>query len=313
MSAPSSRTSRLAAVAALVAAALLPAPPPAPAADAPEQRGDEAVTDTLRASDRQVVAGETLVLTGRASPHRPGIPVTLDYRPAGGAYQELDLARTDRRGRFSLEVAPEQTGSFRAAAKGAEAGDPVRVAVESRLTAEGRKHQLRSRGLRVRGDLEPPRADRRVTLQRLTGKGWMTVAADRTDGAGRYRLRWESPELGGHTLRAVFRGEGGLSGDKGRVDHPVYVYRSDLASYYGPGFYGNRTACGQILRRDTVGVAHKTLPCGTHARFHYRGRTRRLEVIDRGPFIGDRRWDLTNAARRKLGFPKGVDEIWATK
>ena len=46
-------------------------------------------------------------------------------------------------------------------------------------------------------------------------------------------------------------------------------------------------------------------------RFHYRGTTRRIEVIDHGPFIAGRRWDLTNAARRKLGFPNGVDDIWA--
>jgi hypothetical protein len=74
------------------------------------------------------------------------------------------------------------------------------------------------------------------------------------------------------------------------------------ATWYGPGFYGNRTACGQVLRRGTVGVAHKTLPCGAKVTISYRGRALVTKVIDRGPYRAGYSWDLTNGARELLHF-----------
>ena len=47
--------------------------------------------------------------------------------------------------------------------------------------------------------------------------------------------------------------------------------RSAGATWYGPGLYGNQTACGQTLRPDTIGVAHRNLPCGTTVKFVYHG------------------------------------------
>ena len=78
--------------------------------------------------------------------------------------------------------------------------------------------------------------------------------------------------------------------------------RSASATWYGPGLYGNRTACGRILRPGTMGVAHRTLPCGTVVRFAHRGRRVVTRVIDRGPFARGYTWDLTNGVRRALGF-----------
>jgi hypothetical protein len=80
------------------------------------------------------------------------------------------------------------------------------------------------------------------------------------------------------------------------------------ATWYGPGLYGNRTACGYTLRPGTVGVAHKRLPCNTPVRFIYRGRMLVARVIDRGPYSPGNAWDLTNGARRALDF-EGVDRI----
>jgi rare lipoprotein A (peptidoglycan hydrolase) len=74
------------------------------------------------------------------------------------------------------------------------------------------------------------------------------------------------------------------------------------ATWYGPGLYGNTTACGQVLRPGTVGVAHRSLPCGTRVKFAYRGRQLVTRVIDRGPFSAGHDWDLTNGAREALGF-----------
>jgi len=74
------------------------------------------------------------------------------------------------------------------------------------------------------------------------------------------------------------------------------------ATWYGPGLYGSHTACGQVLRPDTVGVAHRNLPCGTTVKFAYEGRQIVTTVIDRGPYSKGNAWDLTNAARQLLGF-----------
>jgi rare lipoprotein A (peptidoglycan hydrolase) len=68
-------------------------------------------------------------------------------------------------------------------------------------------------------------------------------------------------------------------------------------SWYGPGFYGNNGACGMVpggIQKDTVGVAHKTLPCGTRVAFRYNGVTVIARVIDRGPYVAGRQWDMTH-------------------
>lgn len=72
------------------------------------------------------------------------------------------------------------------------------------------------------------------------------------------------------------------------------------ASYFGPGLYGNRTACGQTLTRRTSGVAHRTLPCGTAVPVYHAGRIGIFRVVDRGPFVRGVSLDLTYAAARKM-------------
>jgi rare lipoprotein A (peptidoglycan hydrolase) len=74
-------------------------------------------------------------------------------------------------------------------------------------------------------------------------------------------------------------------------------------SWYGPGFYGKRTACGVAMTETLVGVAHRTLPCGTKITFRNpaNGRTVTAAVVDRGPYVSGRQWDLTGGLCRKLG------------
>jgi rare lipoprotein A (peptidoglycan hydrolase) len=67
--------------------------------------------------------------------------------------------------------------------------------------------------------------------------------------------------------------------------------------------YGLGLACGGVLGREQLGVAHKTAPCGTLITFTYAGRSLTVPVIDRGPYIAGREWDLTGATAAALGFP----------
>lgn len=75
------------------------------------------------------------------------------------------------------------------------------------------------------------------------------------------------------------------------------------ASFYGPGFYGKRTACGLAYTEAIMGVAHRSLPCGTLVTFRNpsSGRTITVPVIDRGPYVAGRTWDLSGAACVALG------------
>jgi rare lipoprotein A (peptidoglycan hydrolase) len=72
--------------------------------------------------------------------------------------------------------------------------------------------------------------------------------------------------------------------------------------------YGLGLACGGLLGRDQLGVAHKTAPCGTLITFTYGGRSITVPVIDRGPYIVGREWDLTGATAAALAFP-GLGQI----
>ena len=84
--------------------------------------------------------------------------------------------------------------------------------------------------------------------------------------------------------------------------------RAAGATWYGPGLYGNQTACGETLTSTVVGVAHKTLPCGTTVKLAYHGHYLITTVIDRGPYSPGNSFDLTNGARLALGF-SGADRL----
>lgn len=86
-------------------------------------------------------------------------------------------------------------------------------------------------------------------------------------------------------------------------------FRYAGASWYGgPSMWGRSTACGQTLRPGTLGVAHKTLPCGTTVKFVYHGHVLVTRVIDRGPYVKGRAWDFTQAASEALGL-EGVGRV----
>jgi rare lipoprotein A len=75
------------------------------------------------------------------------------------------------------------------------------------------------------------------------------------------------------------------------------------ASWYGPGFYGNRTANGEVFRPGTLTAAHRSLPFGTRVRVTNlnNGRSTVVRINDRGPFHGGRVIDLAQGAAQQLG------------
>lgn len=191
---------------------------------------------------------------------------------------------------------------------------PVEIAAPSTTRLQVRGEQLNvleDHRASVTGalleDRHPGQAGRVVTLQVLARRGWETIASDRTDSKGRFRLSVVPRRLGSRWLRLHFRGDA-LARSAHRRLGKINVFRLAGASWYGGG---GGLACGGELTSSTLGVANKTLPCGTIVTLRYGGRSVRVPVIDRGPYVAGREFDLTEATKRALGFGDTGD-VWST-
>lgn len=152
-----------------------------------------------------------------------------------------------------------------------------------------------------------PLAGKLVELQLYAHRRWRTVAETHTGARGRYRLRYRTRRIGSEPVRVRFTGDATDRGARRRLAR-LNVYRVVAASWYGGG---GSLACGGWLTSATLGVANKTLPCGTLVTLRYDGHKLRVPVIDRGPYVAGREFDLTEATKRTLGF-EGVGDVWAT-
>jgi rare lipoprotein A len=160
----------------------------------------------------------------------------------------------------------------------------------------------------IAGTLKPGLSGRVVALQALVARGWRTIASTHTGRGGRFHMRYVPHRAGSKRVRLRFAGDASdLSARRplGRLN----VYRLAEASWYGGG---GGLACGGELTSTTVGVANKTLPCGTRVTLRYGRHTVRVRVIDRGPYVAGREYDLTEATRRALGFGD-TGEVWSTR
>jgi rare lipoprotein A len=197
-------------------------------------------------------------------------------------------------------IAVAAPGAAQTAAKGARAATPAHAANADLQRIRLRTDVLAGRRAAVRGVVRPAIAGHRVIVQRRSGDAWRTLDRTTTTRAGRFILRWRTAGPRSAQLRVRVRGEG-IRATR-RIVGRLNVYRRAQASWYGPGLYGNGLGCGGRLTPGTLGVAHKTLPCGTKVTLRHGGRTLRVRVIDRGPYAGDREFDLTAATRARLGF-----------
>jgi len=108
---------------------------------------------------------------------------------------------------------------------------------------------------------------------------------------------------------SAFAGTGGSSapsGASGSTPAAPSTHPSGIATWFGPGFYGKQTACGQTLTPAVVGVANRTLPCGTLVSVTYDGHSLTVPVLDRGPYGHHASWDLTSGAAQALGITETV-------
>jgi rare lipoprotein A len=183
---------------------------------------------------------------------------------------------------------PDPVRAARGAARPAAGG--ARVAI-----IRGRLNVVACGRALVTGRLAAAGAGRPVALQRRGGEGWHTIARARTAPDGAFALRFRPQEPGSAAVRVR---AGAAHARAGRLN----VYRRAQVSWYGPGLYGGRLGCGGTLTPGTLGVASRSLPCGSKVTLRHGGRTVRVPVVDRGPYSGDREFDLTAAAKERLRF-----------
>src|SRR5687768_1507947 len=131
---------------------------------------------------------------------------------------------------------------------------------------------------------------------------WRSEARTVVGRKGRFSVRWSPRVLGQQRIRATLQRRRSATVTSASSEVSVRVFKPAMATWYGPGLYGNTTACGQKLTKELVGIAHKSLPCGTMVEVAYRGTSIVVPVVDRGPFVKGMTWDLTEAAAQQLGF-----------
>ncbi len=191
-------------------------------------------------------------------------------------------------GATGLTLAIANTTTQPAQAQSAAPPPAATIAVSDR-----RLNVRAGRSVAVRGTAQPGTT---VSLQIQRAGRWRTLARARTDARGAFTLRDRARRP--LSARARLSAPGAAARSLGRLN----VYRTALASWYGPGLYGQRLGCGGTLSAGVLGVAHKSLPCGARVTLRHRGRILRVRVIDRGPYVGGREYDLTAATARRLGF-----------
>ena len=166
--------------------------------------------------------------------------------------------------------------------------------------------QLQNRLRRI-GLLKAPATGRFLSMTKSAVRRYQRTRCLTVDGVA-----------GPSTIRALNRNARACSSRQGTGGGgggtPRLFRFSRTVTWYGPGWYGRRTACGQKLTSRLMGTAHKTLPCGTVVHFRYRGRRATARVVDRGPYASGVEYDLTWAVARKLGvISAGRAEVRASR
>ena len=251
------------------------------------------------------------MITGHLENGVPGDEVALERRVGDGEWTQIRVKAVDGNlaVRFQMR-ALRRSSDFRLTyadpASGAETlSEERRVAVVPRLTIRlSSRNVMYGHGVMLSGNLFPVEAGRTVRVEQRVSGEWRTM--DRvTVREGRFEMRFEARRKGFRRLRVVFAGDASNTPTRRGITYRVYARA--LATWYGPGFYGNSTACGKRLTTETLGVAHRWLPCGTMVAVLYLGRTITVPVIDRGPY-SRADWDLTQETAERLRF-SGTDTI----
>ena len=316
---------RMRAVQLIIALAMLAVPASALAFSGSAVAGQTETTPIkLTVSPGKVRFGHPVRVTGSApATDRGRRVILLTAASSQSTWRQIAVTRATRTGRFAFRIVPRTSGLLRAAIPGATPATPTTgeatagianvqtaqvraLTVKARFAVPATPHAIvgSTHRVRVGGKLLPAVSGRLVQLQGHTAQGWHTVAQGRTGRHGSFRLAFTPHGATGQSLRVLFNGDARnarSAQSAGTVNalHPV------LASWYNDA---GTTGCGF---HAGLGVANKTLPCGTHVTLSYGGRTVTAVVDDRGPYVAGREFDLNQNTAAALGF-SGVGTVWSS-
>ena len=217
------------------------------------------------------------------------------------------LAAAGSSGSGGASAGTSSTGSTNSPTVPVEPGNTTVSATGNGISLQTNASAFVRSGISVTGTVPAGDAGDAVEIDQLvsgtTGTAsWTPVAVVHAQSDGTFTATWHTARAEQVSVRALLQGSQASSATASPPDVTVTVYRRAVATLYGPGFYGHRTACGTILRRRTIGVANRTLPCGTDVQVYYDGSVITVPVIDRGPYAHGATWDLTMATARALGM-----------
>jgi len=259
----------------------------------------------LKVADRSVNFGGKFRLRGKTGSRSRG-HLRIEAR-FDGRWHTLRKLKTNEKGGFHTKVRARSNTSLRAVSGDGRRSKARRVTVIGHVKlGRSERYVKLGRSLVVRGNVVP-RGVRTVKV-RVRGEGVITA---RTRANSRFRVRW-TPRSNGDFSYRVWAMKSRRSTGDASLRRRFSALRPGHASYYGPGLYGNGVACGGTLTPTTRGVANKSLPCGTKVTLQYGNRTVVARVIDRGPYVAGRDWDLTEQTKKDLGFG-GVGVVWSNK
>src|SRR4051794_29107006 len=201
-----------------------------------------------------------------------------------------------------LMIAAFAVVSPSALAQAPSGGAEAPAAAPSPFRLSGGGNAMLGKKVRFRGAVDAELAGRAVVVQSFdpVAEAWAKQAKTTVKPDGTFVARWKPKHIGQFRTRALVGGAARAAATSPEL--ALNVFRPALATWYGPGFYGNKTACGIELTPELVGVAHRSLPCGTTVAVRYGSTTILLPVVDRGPYGGKAKWDLTKGAADLLGF-----------
>jgi rare lipoprotein A len=239
------------------------------------------------------------------------------------------LAGSQAEGSPASAVGASEGGHARGSVGGTPTVEPESIVSEGPITLQSKSAATLGQTLSFSGLAPVGSAGGVAAIERYVSANasWVLTGRAPIDPQGGFVVRWHANVSGRLVVRAVvlasgaavpapvpgtlgFRRASVKAATDAATEVPaamssgsteVTVYKPSVASYYGPGFYGKETACGQTMTSSLIGVANRKLPCGTLVAISYDGRSLTVPVIDRGPYGGAASWDLTAGAAEALG------------
>jgi rare lipoprotein A len=248
------------------------------------------------------------------------VALTLVLAASGLALPALGVAASGGSG-LTQPSTPSPTstgsdGSSPASTGVVQPGNGTVTAVGNGITLATRASAVLHTTMRFSGSVPLSAARSTIELERLgneTQWHWAATANGTVSPGGSFTIAWPTNHIDRFQFRVVLDPGGQVNAASASPALTATVYLPAIATWYGGGrMNGAKTACGEVLRPKTLGVAHRWLKCGTLVAFYYQGKTITVPVIDRGPYANGASWDLTAATAKALGtYNIGVATVGA--